>query len=58
MIKELFDLNDIDLDFRDAELLHQRPSSRRLDQQSLRSDIDVILDAVLDEVLDVTVVVY
>ena len=32
MIKELFDLNDIDLE-RDAELSHQRPSSRRLDQQ-------------------------
>ena len=53
MIKKLIELEDIDLNFKDAKLPRQRPSRRRLDQQELRSDIDDILDAVLDVDLDI-----
>ena len=53
MIKELNELGDIDLNFKDAKLPRQWPSRRRIDQQELRSNIDVVLDAVLDVDLDI-----
>ena len=46
MIKELLDLEDINLDFKEAKLPRQRPSRRRLNQQELRSENHEFTDLV------------